>query len=40
MIVHQLAFDYTARFVRIFGTRGPNIQPQHVRVNEFEVYHR
>lgn len=40
MWVHQLAFDYTARFVRILGTRGPNVQPQHVRVNEFEVYRR
>ncbi len=28
----------TARLVRILGTKGPNIQPQYVRVNEFEVY--
>jgi len=28
----------TARLVRILGTRGPNHQPQYVRVNEFEVY--
>lgn len=28
----------TARLVRILGTKGPNVQPQYVRVNEFEVY--
>lgn len=28
----------TARLVRILGHKGPNIQPQYVRVNEFEVY--
>lgn len=28
----------TSRLVRILGTRGPAIQPQYVRINEFEVY--
>jgi hypothetical protein len=40
MVVHDLAQSYTAQAVRILGTMGPNIQPQHVRVNEFEVYNR
>lgn len=28
----------TAQFVRILGLKGPNSQPQYVRVNEIEVY--
>ena len=36
-ITHTFA-PQTARLVRIYGRRGPDVQPQYVRINELEVY--
>lgn len=40
MVLHQLGQNHTARFVRVWGTLGPAVQPGYARVNELEVYLR